>query len=61
LDLNLTLLDAQNKFTLDDLVSCFVATDNMAKEGKKVKELNRVMEDTHRVSLKAKVFQDKQE
>jgi hypothetical protein len=23
--------------------------------------LNRVMEDTHRVSLKAKVFQDKQE
>jgi hypothetical protein len=35
--------------------------DNMAKEGKKVKELNRVMEDTHRVSLKAKVFQDKQE
>jgi virulence-associated protein VapD len=33
----------------------------MAMEGKRVKELNRVMEATHRVALKAKVVQDVQE
>jgi hypothetical protein len=40
LALNLTLLDAQNQFSPDNLVSYFVAMKNMAKEGKRVEELN---------------------
>jgi hypothetical protein len=36
LALNLTLLHAQNKFSPDNLVSYFVSTKNMAKEGKRV-------------------------
>jgi hypothetical protein len=60
LALNLTLLDAQIKFTPEDLVSYFVATKNIAKEGKRVKELYNGMDATHSVALKAKVVQDLQ-
>jgi predicted choloylglycine hydrolase len=61
LALNLTLLDAQSNYTLDDLVSYFVATENSAKEGKRVKELNRVLDANHSVALKAKAVQYIQE
>jgi hypothetical protein len=44
-----------------DLVSYFVATENMTKEGERVKELNHVMDSTHNISLKDKVVQDLQE
>jgi hypothetical protein len=40
----LNLFYSQRNFSLDDLVSYFLAKDNLAKEGKKVKEMNRVME-----------------
>ena len=41
--LNLQLLDKVNSFSPDDLVSYLTATDNMASQGNKVKEMNRAI------------------
>ena len=58
--LNLQLLDAQHHFTPDDLVSYFTATEDMANEGKKVKEMNRAI-GNQSLTLKAKVVNDKED
>ena len=55
--LNLQLLDAQNNYSPYDLVSYFTATESMAQEGKKVKEMNRAV-GSQSLALKAKVAQD---
>ena len=60
LALNLQLLDAQNNFTSDDLVSYFTATENMAQEGKKVKDINCAI-GNQSLALKAKVVEAKEE
>ena len=54
LALNLQLLDRANQFTPDDLVSYLVATDNLADEGQKIKEINRAIGYSHSLALKAK-------
>ena len=54
LALNLQLLDARNNLSPDDLMSYFTATESMALEGKKVKEMNRVV-GSQSLALKAKV------
>ena len=58
LALNLQLLDRANQFTPDDLVSYLVATDNLADEGRKVKEINRAIGSSHSLELKAKHVQE---
>ena len=58
LALNLQLLDRANQFTPDDLVSYLVATDNLADEGQKIKEINRAIGSSHSLALKAKHVQE---
>src|SRR4051812_10413528 len=58
LALNLQILDRANQFTPDDLVSYLVATDNLADEGQKIKDINRAIGSSHSLALKAKHVQE---
>ena len=42
-------------------MSYFVANDNLAKEGKKIKEMNRAAGSSHSLALKAKFVQEREE
>ena len=61
LALNLQILSAQGNLSPDDLVSYFVANENLAKQGKKIKEMNRADCSSHSLALKAKVVQKYEE
>src|SRR3954471_13711940 len=54
LALNLQFLDRANQFSPNDLVSYLVATDNLADEAQKIKEINQAIGSSQSLALKAK-------
>ncbi|KAK1695551.1 hypothetical protein QYE76_012248 [Lolium multiflorum] len=61
LALNLQLITKSVDLNADDLVSYVAANENMAKTGKRLKEMNRVDEASHNLALKARADHEREE
>src|SRR3954464_11818777 len=61
LALNLRILTNQANLSADDLVSYVAANDNMAKAGEKLMIMNCAESSSHKLALKAKAVQSREE